>query len=361
MRFILTFDGEIKAKSKKNEATHERRRCFHSQLKHLWNTNYLLKNWEIPDEVTTEELADIAVNEPNLANHLKRNPPLSRAADVLKRKPTRLKFFEYVPLVTKALDVETSIGVTLLHPMIEGTTADQDNIIKLLLDSLKTPQAPEQQPGDARPTADESPFYTLLEDDSLVSRIVSTREALLQPVNGKSIIERNDFRAIIEITINPRLPNPSNLIFYSSNLEAWDHKWKQQLPEAIQGLSNQELQSRATQCVIRIRVAATNFRAAGDARRRLVDGQYQGTSQRLRFEGYQIASQEETDRRHEEWLRVHRPLAIAIVEELERRLQIDETKKDIDRPMALKAHFLAGPRPIEDASNYIEYLARKLV
>jgi hypothetical protein len=58
--------------------------------------------------------------------------------------------------------------------------ADIDNRMKTVIDALKIP-GHGQMPSGAIPNADEDPFYVLLQDDSLVTRLAVETDILLSP------------------------------------------------------------------------------------------------------------------------------------------------------------------------------------
>jgi hypothetical protein len=58
---------------------------------------------------------------------------------------------------------------------------DLDNRLKPLFDSLRVPQHLHELPDDGEPGEDEEPFFSLLEDDALVTRISVTTDRLVTP------------------------------------------------------------------------------------------------------------------------------------------------------------------------------------
>ena len=72
---------------------------------------------------------------------------------------------------------------------ILDNTGDIDNRMKPLLNSLKIPHEPNALPKDAEPEDDEKPFFCLLEDDSLVTRLnVKTEQWLGQPTKSIEVL-----------------------------------------------------------------------------------------------------------------------------------------------------------------------------
>lgn len=92
--------------------------------------------------------------------------------------------FNFVPLVVKDRRELAEINVSMLRPeppgFIVGQGGDIDNRIKTLLDSLRMPKNIAEIPPGSVPKSDEKPFYCLLEDDSLITKLsVSTARLLI--------------------------------------------------------------------------------------------------------------------------------------------------------------------------------------
>jgi hypothetical protein len=159
MEFVLYYRGPLRANRKPPEK-HELRRQFHTQLAQLWQQN-----------------------------------PLNALTDPLLKKPEELKpgelsilervgAFTFVPLVCSRLRLVTSLAITMLRPEPPGTIVTQagdiDNRLKTLLDALKMP-SPSEIPSGETPGQDENPFFCLLQDDSLITKLVVETERLLVP------------------------------------------------------------------------------------------------------------------------------------------------------------------------------------
>jgi hypothetical protein len=89
---------------------------------------------------------------------------------------------------------------------------DIDNRLKTLLDELRIPEAGENYSA-RQPAADEDPFFCLLEDDKLITRIAVETDDLLQPLKGKSSIDPADSRLVITVKIRPYHFTPYNTYF----------------------------------------------------------------------------------------------------------------------------------------------------
>jgi hypothetical protein len=222
LKFTLTFEGALQTGGPKAERKHLRRRIFYDQLRRLWSVNSLLANWHLPVSEFQE----------------------APALEVLAQKHARFGAFEFVPLITRDLSVEAALHFHILRPTtFKGQISDLGNVVKILINSLKLPQDAGELPNSARPDQDETPFFVLMQDDGLLSKITSTTDELLQPIANRDQIERNDTRVMIDVYIRPNFPKNANLIFFSDDFEMWNHQWTSSL-EGIRGWSNAELKAR---------------------------------------------------------------------------------------------------------------------
>jgi hypothetical protein len=83
------------------------------------------------------------------------------------------------------------LNITLLRPEPPGQiitqAGDIDNRLKTLLDALKVPTEPNALPPNETPEQGETPFFCLLQDDNLITRIsVSTDRWLVSESDAKS-------------------------------------------------------------------------------------------------------------------------------------------------------------------------------
>jgi hypothetical protein len=215
--------------------------------------------------------------------------------------------------------------------------------------------------GSANPSEDELPFFVLMQDDGLLSKITSVSDELLQLVLGSDQIERNDARVIIDVNIRPNFPNNANLIFFSDDFELWNHQWASSL-ENIFGWSNSELKARTTQCVLRMHIAASNFRM----QRKLTSHVFQKVgifdeerAQAWRDRAAQMSVQHEEQQMI--WNSGLRQIALALLEELQRRVFGQPPyPAGQSRMWAIEFGSLVGPDPIGEAAAGLESLMRQL-
>ncbi len=92
--------------------------------------------------------------------------------------------YDFVPFIKTGLSMIASVEILLLRPASPGNLlgrgGDIDNRVKTLIDSLRMPGA-EELPDAVTPTPDEEPFYVLLEDDKLITKMSVDTDRLLEP------------------------------------------------------------------------------------------------------------------------------------------------------------------------------------
>jgi len=172
MQFTLYYRGPLKSKAG-SEEKHSLRKHFHGQLKELWNQLPLVKFHKLIDSQYEDQSLYIIKS---------------------------IDGFNFAPLVSEKLSLIAELDITLLRPEPPGSiilkSGDIDNRLKTLLDGLKVPNPGALPPG-AQPASDEHPFFCLLEDDSLITRIGVTADRLLE-----ADISQND--AVIQIHVTTK-------------------------------------------------------------------------------------------------------------------------------------------------------------
>jgi hypothetical protein len=162
MEFILTYRGPLKSNGKPKEK-HQIRCAFHPQLKRLWD-QLPLKNYK--------QFITI--------------PPSYKPKNVIEEHHG----FYFAPLVSEKLNFITHIRVLLLRTEEPGSliaqSGDLDNRIKTLLDALKIPREASALPSGTVPDEAQIPFFCLLQDDSLITKLSIEADRLLDPVKDIS-------------------------------------------------------------------------------------------------------------------------------------------------------------------------------
>lgn len=207
MQFRLTYVGSLKPSgnnSSRGTHKHEIRKQFHPQLKSLWAQNPNLKGI---GEANYKHFVD---HEMPVGQFYLDNRTVLEA--VAANNP--LRDYNFVPLVSNELSLTCGIEVLFLRCGTPGEVlkgGDIDNRIKTLLDALKRPTQL-QDIGDpyVPPETDEKPFFVLLEDDALVSKLSVETDTLLEPVVW-GIPDDYDCRLVITVTVRPTITTFYNL------------------------------------------------------------------------------------------------------------------------------------------------------
>ena len=189
MEFRMTYEGRL-ASGTSSSAKHKHniRRVFHNQLKALWATHPVLVR---PGGLWGGKFA--GGKNPNGADVRTR---IDELAAYYKRGD-----YYFVPLVFDEMKMMVSIDVLFLRPGSPGTViqgADIDNRMKTLFDALKVP---EPEAVKENPNTDEVPFFVLLEDDRLITRVSIETDQLLEPT-GPDMGEQ-DARLVLTIRLTP--------------------------------------------------------------------------------------------------------------------------------------------------------------
>lgn len=189
MDFRLTYEGVLMGASKSNTRAshkHDIRRVFHSQLKRLWSVEPYLKT--------------------ALYSHRASNPPAAtrpRLNDYLANQYERLGY-KFVPLVNEWNRLYCSLDILFLRPSMPGDlmrSGDLDNRLKTLFDALRMPQNKDELGGYENPQEGEEPFYCLLTDDKLITKVAVETDLLLQPTAPE--VGDNDSRLVISVQLKP--------------------------------------------------------------------------------------------------------------------------------------------------------------
>jgi len=171
MRFTLHYRGPLKANRGARDK-HLLRRYFHEQLGLLWDQAPLSDYHEYLSE--REKEGEISLRYP-IGN------------------------FKFIPLVSSRLHMIAELDLTLLRPGPPGNlivqSGDIDNRLKTLLDALKIQKEPTALAADEAPLQNETPFFCLLEDDSLITAISVTTDRLLEKT-----VDPNEVLLLIHVT-----------------------------------------------------------------------------------------------------------------------------------------------------------------
>ena len=183
MEFRLIYEGPLRGQGAKSAHKWEIRRALHPQLQRLWQTR---------------PLVDAA---PTLLAH----PAAAGAVSVIVEKGGRL----FAPLVTQRLNLYAEVSVLLFRQQPRGTLitdgGDIDNRLKTLLDGLRVPHGSMEGRTELPPQPDPTPFFCLLEDDSLVTKVAVESEQLLRPAKPDEVV------AIISVHVKKTVLSHHNM------------------------------------------------------------------------------------------------------------------------------------------------------
>lgn len=159
MEFRLVYEGPLLAQGAKAAHKWEIRRALHPQLARLWQ--------EKPLVAAASRLLDAS-------------PQRTPESIVVERDGLR-----FAPLVSPRLNLYAEISVLLMRQQVHGAVfsegGDIDNRLKTLLDALRLPRGPnEGRTADSR-SDDPEPFFCLMEDDALITKVSVETAQLLRP------------------------------------------------------------------------------------------------------------------------------------------------------------------------------------
>ena len=204
MEFRLTYQGPLRStqrdatgdqKCPRSQHKHDIRKYFHPQLKRLWEVTPFLKTGERsgPGVWLLEGSQQHDYHPDSLA------------------KKFALYGFNFVPLVTQDLNLICGLEILFLRPGNPGSllkSGDIDNRLKTLFDAMRPPEAQENY--SARiPAQDEQPFYCLLEDDNLITKVSVETDQLLQVEST----DDNEARLVITVRLRPYELHLGNMQF----------------------------------------------------------------------------------------------------------------------------------------------------
>ena len=138
--------------------------------------------------------------------------PLARDVTSVSERHS-LYGWNFVPLVTQELSLLCGLDILFLRPDRPGVvlrSGDIDNRLKTLFDALRIPEANESYHARDR-GPDEQPFFCLLEDDKLITKVSVETDQLLQFVTPRR--DMNEVRLVITVTLRPYEMHLGNMQF----------------------------------------------------------------------------------------------------------------------------------------------------
>lgn len=183
MEFRLIYEGPLHGQGAKSGHKWEIRRTLHPQLQRLWRERPLK----------------------DAAHSLLAHPAQPGKVSVIVEKGGLL----FAPLVTQRLDLYAELSVLLFRQQRRGTLitdgGDIDNRLKTLLDGLRVPHGSMEGRPEKPLEPDPRPFFCLLEDDSLVTKVSVESEQLLRPAKPDEVV------AIISVHVKKTVLSHDNM------------------------------------------------------------------------------------------------------------------------------------------------------
>jgi hypothetical protein len=205
-RLLSTGNSRLKpVDPERDKDIHRIRRDLHRQLAVLWNKHPVLKqkqeyayhwssDWKEYNKHSRFDLLDWL--------------PEQRPSDLFTEVEALMNRFNkcdyhFVPLVNDLFNTVCALDILFLRREDPGqlittqTGGDIDNRIKTLFEALQIPTSCTQI--DGLPQPDETPFFTLLQDDGLVTDLKVTTDRLLVPRAANE--DQNDVVLVIQAYI----------------------------------------------------------------------------------------------------------------------------------------------------------------
>jgi hypothetical protein len=209
VQFRLTYEGPLVAETSKGRKVPGRaddkqfiRKKIHPQLRRLWREHPFLAKADSPMPAARPGFKAVEFGRPKMST-----------AEIAKNNA--MFGYEFVPLVRSDQEILCSIDILVLRPHPAGSPlhdGDLDNRLKTLIDGLQRPRTADQLgPSYQAPDADERPFFVLLENDSLVSKISVEADTLLEALPNSYGV--NDARVVITVRLQPFVLRPDNIGF----------------------------------------------------------------------------------------------------------------------------------------------------
>lgn len=213
MEFRLIYEGILMGSGNKPHVAnkHAIRKQIHKQLAQLWNTHPTLRNMNNhirPVKITSGNPGTITASEA-----IARGASGDEGKTFVETMAAQFNRcgYSFVPLVCEKLKFVCSLDILFLRRENPGDLIKQggdiDNRIKTLFDALRIPKDCNEI--DGLPETDESPFFCLMEDDSLVTELNVTTDRLFTPLKTEQ--HKHEVILIIQVKIKTTQVSFENL------------------------------------------------------------------------------------------------------------------------------------------------------
>lgn len=165
------------------DVKHRIRRELHPQLRNFWQQHPALRDHFNSPSSDMLRLKALAARKLRPGGQSPDVPPAQSRLEEIATEFTRWGY-RFAPLVREAAHMACSLDILILrrdepHRVFSGM-GDLDNRVKVLLDGLRMPRQSGEL-DEQQPSADEDPFFCLLEDDKLIYDFTVTTDRLLVP------------------------------------------------------------------------------------------------------------------------------------------------------------------------------------
>lgn len=184
VEFKLIYRGRLPAVSRsstRSKEKHEIRKVLHRQLREFWKAQKFLSTWLVREAQGSGG---------------------KTVADVMADRYARCGY-RFLPLITESRALGAELDILFLRrdppgKVVSSAGGDLDNRLKVLFDAFRMPHYDQEVAGFVV-EADEEPFFILLEDDSLISKITISTDRLLTPLEDNESV--NDVHLIIGVRV----------------------------------------------------------------------------------------------------------------------------------------------------------------
>jgi hypothetical protein len=198
VEFALKYRGPLPAASSSNKRVaekHQIRRYLHSQLAQFWQKDPRFSKID-PANLQLAEQRNGRFDVPR--------PIGGNPASWFYHLP--LRGIKFVPLITHVREAHCHLAIRFYRRDKPGeiisTDGDLDNRLKTLFDALRMPHRDDELPKDI--PLGESPFFCLLDDDALITKLSIETFALLTPTQPGD----DDAYAELEMGVEIRAMTP---------------------------------------------------------------------------------------------------------------------------------------------------------
>lgn len=213
VEFHLLYSGPLHSGGSEHprKEKHIIRKVFHSQLRHLWETQPYLREMAVG---MGGQVRATGVDPAQLSKE-----SFEHGVQTMGKNWNRSNF-NFLPLVTKNVCLRCRLDILFLRveesPFVftgsGGNAGDIDARLKILFDAMRMIDNSSELPNGVRPEEGEDPFFVLLQDDKLISEVnINTDRLLKLPENRP--LDKHDVYLQIRVRLNPTIKSSYSWVF----------------------------------------------------------------------------------------------------------------------------------------------------